>query len=766
MKKIIYMIAFMMIFMGSIVSAACDDPQIESINIKAESIETTVLVNSKHDLSDLILQVLYENGDKVEVTKSDEMTITPIDTSKLGPQDLVIKYLDYQITVEINVVAHAEDLYEVIGYEKPREFVQFEDSVRSASKTNDVEFMLGNRTYKVGDDNPFKFLPVITAINPDNIQAGGVEIPKYTSKVTIKENGIELPENFIETVVHVDNTNSTFDFTESAIGRTFEIIVQPMDMDEDASYSPIEIKVQVVDGWNVDSVAELSRVEDNANTASVWATKKQQTGIDNTKIKAIVLHKNLEIKKSDLPTSYFWTADDGVAAEHVGTLKDSYSFFTRDIPFGETFSIYGNYFSISTKNYNEEKPNDTDYIPMVSYLTHDELMGHAAIFSFGGDNEGSPGDPQGSVVIDSLSLKGNGPKDDSETGDVLKGSLIGILSSAHSTTLDNCLTRAFATHLIVDGEYDYAGADLIASHVKNSKMIDSFSAMMFAWASRSNNIENSVLKGSGGPLIIATHADAEESPQHYANINVVNSVLQTDVGGSEAWFNVTGAGEIVAQLKTFNQLIGFASNALIEQELISQIASLTHDITVQGKTVTALNFMATNMESDSVTNSDPIGSETKIVVRDGEEETIISHQKMSGNAMLNILENADIIHGSILSDSFLLECNGAYVTFDLNESDPTKLMSQLSIIITDENVLAAANVGKEEDDKYTFIPVSLYNESHEAVWQNHPLCADPTLKAIIQNEIVKFFTGNYVNTFFGGYALGATFEMFHMAPEA
>lgn len=738
---------------GSMFMSACGDPALESISVKDGSIETTLLVGSTPDWSDLVLNLNYENDETATATKTADMEISEIDTNKLGEQELVIKYKGLTTKVKIYIVAHDGDLYEYIGYQKPDAYVLYEGNTRDASTTVDTEFMIGSHRYKVGDDNPFVFLPKITAIN-QNDQT--VTVTEYTSDVVVKENGVELTGDALNAVVTIDNVHSTFDFTPDAVGRTFEITVKPVTYTDDMPYDPITFSVDVVNAWNVYNVADLSRVESNAQTAGLWADKKAATGIDTTtEIEGVVLHSDLEIKRSDLPDTMFHPANTVQGDVNIsGTLKDSMSFFTRDIDANDTFTIYGNYFTIKTCN------EGNDAIPLVEYLDHDEKFGHAAIFSFGGDNYGHPEDPQGNVVIKDLSMKGNGSREgalDDNEEPVNHKALIGIITSAQNTTIDNCLTRAFTSHVIALGDYNYVGAENIACNINNSKLIDSFQSLMLAWGSRNSNINNSVMKDSGGPLIVSTHVDAEDDTHQYANITVNNSVMESIVGGNEAWFDKNGATSIITLFKAMNQLIKGFSTAAISQNIgVDKVASFENALN-------QFNFLAVNMEDDNIFNTDVIESKTTIKDAEG---NVISQQDMN-NAIMSALCNAGYVSGSVggvgMGDNDevvenaaaapVFECGGSFVTIDLPKAmaggDP---MTGLSIIIADKAVTDAAGSA--------LVPISLEG------WESHALCANPALKAIIAEKIANFFNGDYVNVYLGGQCLGCTFQMFHLDPQA
>lgn len=727
---------------GSMFMSACGDPALESISIKEDSIETTLLVNSPEpDWKDLVLNLTYDNDDTATATKNSDMTISRIDTSVLGTQELVVTYKGLTTKIKINIVAHEGDLYEFLGYEKPDSYVLYEDSVRQAKKEGEDNFMLGTHRYKVGDDNEFVFLPKITAINQSNQT---VTVTEYTSDVVVKENGVELTGEELEAVVAIDNINSAFDFTPAAVGRTFEITVKPLNYDEEeASYDPITITVDVVNAWNVYDVANLSRVEANTNSTSLWAAKKAENNIDNTEIEGVVLHKNLEITKKDLPEGMFYgdnVTDNGKDVSN--SLKDRTSFYTRDIDANDTFSIYGNYFTISTRNTGE------DAIPLGKDFDSDDFA-HSAIFAFGGDNNYAPGDPQGRVVINSLNLVGNGFRQ-SGSESTNDGALIAVLSSAHNTTLENCITRAFTTHIITTGEYNYPTANEIALVVRNSKMFDSFSSMVYTWATRNSYIENSVLKKSGGPLVMATHPRAKEHPEYFSNINIKDSVIENYVGGSEAWFQKTGAAAIISYLRVISGLLEQTSAGLVGNiEGIENISSFT---TNGGA---AINFLSCNLGEDTVMQSDPIKSSN--IIKDA-EGNVINEQDMK-DELIAMLDNTD----PRMTAMPIFKAGSVYVTLDPGslteiEESPLPIPGGLALIYVAQS---EAEVQLLQGSPIALIAL---NDLLNPATQSGQLYL--AFKDKVDAMLVEFMNSDYINMFYNGPRLGATFEMFHTAPQA
>ena len=776
MKKTFYSVAVMVVmFFSSLFLSACGDPAITGISVKSGTLGEYTIVDTNYSLEDLTLKVTYDNGDVKEVPYSKDITVTGLDTSELGEQVLTVKYLDYTTTFTVTVV-ELDEFYEYLGYQKPDAYTHFEQRRNAATSNPDVEtnFSVGGETYKVGDDNPFKFLPKINAVTANG---DSVDVNRYNSVVTVKHGGAVLEGLDLAFYVSVDTKQSTFDFTEEAIGEEFEITVKPTTYEAGAPYSPITFTVEVVDGWNVDSVAELSRVEYNPtakqyvsglNGKDLWADKKAENDIVDVPINAVVIHCDLEIKRSDLPDGLFHpagTVHDG--KDLSGTLIDAMSFFTRDVNYDETFEIHGNYFSISTRNSGE------DAIPRVRHYTQDGTLSHSAVFAFGGDNEHCPRRvfnghvtedvPQGEVTINNLSLKGNGSRESGDTAEDSIGGLLGILSSAHKLTINNSLIRAFTSHVLTTGSFDYndIAGDLIidgagpseemAVHINDTKMIDSFTTMMLAWGTRNTYINNSVMKAAGGPLIIATHPnDDDNHPNYTSNITAKDSEMENKVMGSEAWFSLTGAGEVITQLKAVNELIKGLSQGLSAGGLdIDKVTSLTDSLE---KDAGLINFLTCSMGDDTVFEDKAISSSTTLK---DENDEIIAELDMSNPFIGNILANG-------LFNGFIFECGGVFATLNASMNDLLLLIDKQTLIDAgiEESLLDEkfpTMFSKEEGDPDKVIGISMMT------WNNHELCEEPSIMGVLAGMITRFFNADYYNVMLGN-VLGCTFELFHLDP--
>lgn len=763
MKKKLYSFAMIMVMMlVSLIMTACGDPKPTKIEIDKNSVETTIEIGSEHILNNLKIIVTYDNGDTEEHTKNDKMEITEINPNVLGKQDLKVKYLGLEAKLEINVEEPGPEVSteDIVGYAKPKAYVDgFEYNNSEAGKdiynaNNDKKFAKKSNYYKVGDDNPFVFLPRVEAMDDEGDTR---EIKRYLSDVTVKQNGVVLTGDDLTDMVEIDNVNSTFDFTQEAADENavFEITVKPDGMPSDATYDPITITVQVVDGWNAYTTADLSRMDNCAKTQTIWADLKTKNKISNDKINGIVLHSDMVLTKQDIPSLYIYGAgekynnNDGKGEIDVaGSLIDSTSLYTIDVDPTDTFSIYGNFYTIRTEN---EGPNA---FPLVKAFSHDGQFGHAALIAVGGDNKYWPADAnnQGNFYMENLSLKGNGSQ--AETSDENKGGLIGILTSAKDTTIENCLLRAFGTHIIALGtssDYPTLPAFETECSVKNTKMIDSYSSMFMAWGSQENTIQNSVMKQSGGPLVIATHVWHDENSgayynDMYANVKVEDSILDAPVLGNEAWFASSGAGEVIGTFNAFDMLFkNFSSEFTGDDKDGKEIKS--GFVGSHGE----YNFQVVTMGADSIFNTRPIASETEVTV-DGE----VKAQQAMGDPFVAAFKTAllatEQVEDGINTFPPMFKAGNVFITLDIAKGSAAD--QGLALLITDPTILAAAASQNPFNDA-GFLPLSLdENLTSNPVYLGY--------KTQIDAMLTEFFTAEHVSVFLNGQILGCTFQMHHL----
>lgn len=452
-------------------------------------------------------------------------------------------------------------------------------------------FITENSSYKVGTDNPFRFMPAIDAYT-ESLDIIPLTSYHSVSHVDILETSgfRELVANEIESFVTVDNVNSTFDFTEGAIGHKFKLRVLP-----DSSYytfpntiKELSFEVEVIEGYNVHTVAELSML-DNHNP--LWTEYKVAHGLSmDQKPKGIILHNDIKITKDDIPSGFLYTANDVVEArmkdlslyrapevpeeaDHsqdylriIGSLKDFVSIYVHDTSPEETFIFEGNYFSL-----------DGSAIPVVRKFRDKAVNdaqssegSHSQLFAFPGDGRGEltdvgegsggealdvvvPADPQteqGNVIMRNISAIGNGGR---ENSGLSNGGLIFTKSAAKNITWENIIARNMAVAFFSRSSIE--GNSPVSSYINYCKAYDSYSTMVYYWGSANNYANNSILKRSGGSLFISDEifTEGEDAENDYpnrsfANLTTVNCELDASVTGGEPWFESHGASSEISSL--------------------------------------------------------------------------------------------------------------------------------------------------------------------------------------------------------------------------
>lgn len=738
MKKVLYSIALMMVAVfSSVLLTACGDPEPTKLEIVATSVENPTLVNQPHDLSGLKVVVTYDNGDKKTVDKNNDMTITPINVNQLGEQTLTVKYLGLTATLKVEVVATEGDLYSILGFNKPKfqtdwAFARLQHTDNSATADFDeteLNFVDRTQSYKVGDENPFIYLPIITALNDEG---DDIELGAYTSKVTVelKEGSTytKLEGAALEAAVEVDNTKSSFDFKQAAVGKTYRITVEPANNPNEVP--ELSIEVEVVDGFNVHNIAELSAMDNNQRAVDDWAEYKAAHGITQTAQDGIVLHGNLEVTANDIPKSYIYNYNengdnlDGATAENDGTLKYKKTIYCRDAQ--TPFTVYGNYFTVDT----HKIPYSVDY--------PDAEFGHTYIFGFGGDDEECPGTKQAACRVESIYMIGNSNKDDSTQ---LRGGNNGIISSSENLVINNMVSRAFLTHFsTVDSvACSYSGAMYnydVKTTIQNSNMYDSYSMMGFAWGDVEVEINDCTFKRAGGPTVMATQVverhevtegegEGATTREEIDNIRapkvtVNGGTTQSYLAGTEGWFDLTpGAADAVrGQILPLSVSIHQATTLLAAQlnpmfeGMGAPLVMPVKKLTTNDGGLDKLNLVSLLLSNADNPIASPYGLESEFIIAGATPEAPKCY-----NDPLDKIAPVYAALKSVFGAAPFFEANGVVMTTDMSTF----------YVVKDGNV---------------------YNIQTPADVQ------------VVAEDIVKFFSADYMNLYMGGTGLACTLEMF------
>ena len=520
-----------------------------SFEVVEGTLDTTVKVGEPVVLDNIQLRVTYDDESVQTISKNSDMIFSTVDTTTAGQKTLTITYRGISVNVTITVEENLPT-YAVTSFEAPE--------IASLFVTNSQKFNLQDNTYKVGDDNAFVFKPLIMGSimnGTEVVEVGILDYVPTTFKIEQKNGAdyTELSGDSLTNAVTIDEQNYTFDFSDSAVGNSYRITLSA---ETNSGTSNVSFEFEIVDGYNIQSKAELSIIDNNAKTQDDWAELKTQNNVPSVNPNAVVIHGSYVLTDADVPSNYYYYKGDNDLGDRfdevVGTLRNWKSIYSHDTPSGTTYTIYGNYNTIDASAI---AITECDII--TANTDDNQATGHSALFSFGGDNDDAPGTVQGDVVVDSLILVGNANRTENPK---LKGGLMMVLTNSNDTLIKNVVSSSWVTNMVA-----HANADTWenSTHILECNFSDSFSNMFYYYGLKNNYIENSNLVGSGGPLLALTHVNPHEESSKWSNVEVKNSHLETWVNGTEAWFQINKASGAATQVFAMDQLFSGTSQAAI-----------------------------------------------------------------------------------------------------------------------------------------------------------------------------------------------------------
>ena len=538
------------------------------------------------DVDALTVTVTYLDGTVVTLTK-DKLTLGDFSTATVGKVIVSVSFTDevnaeeYHTSFELEII---EPKKAVTAFEKPDSLSAFDSDNKSAGKTQygqpgfSGEFAVGNQLYVIGDDNAFVMIPTLTV--DDN--GADKDLEKFFADVDIYVfNGIEyvLAEksaststNFTYTVnseliATVDTYNGEYQF--AAPFESVKISVKPSSeyYTNTESFNAVVLEATVIDAYNVYTADELSVVDNTGRQE--WIDFKTELGLAGIAPAGIVLHNDISVKYTNVPSSFFYQSNETVQYRNTVTgeireysniagmnyLIDGISIYERVST--SDFTIQGNFFTINVGDF-----------PLIASPS---IFGDTADKDYGSDYSNASffrfatiTDPWVSsdavpvkcnVVIDNLALIGNAGRDNwvvekvhgesvsSATELVTAGGLIMIKSSLHGVvTLNNVINNSFFIAYFPD----YQGT----MYVNSSKCYDSYQNAAFVWADSHFEINDTYINGTGGPIIIAQSVQPDSQGPHYSpEAHLNNTKIETHLTGDEVWFKSIGATTIVGDIK-------------------------------------------------------------------------------------------------------------------------------------------------------------------------------------------------------------------------
>ena len=563
MKKVLmFLLTLLMVFSLSMTLACKPDEQSSTKEKVITSVEylsgmpTSVFLSTSPSLANFKVKITYDDGTTEEVAYSNDNKAdfsVECDTSEIGETDVTVTYKEYSFDFTLEV------FMDIKAVNAPSFLTYF-----NKQKAEDSSFKDKTHVYTVGDDSAFFFSPVVyTMIDGAPVsldEPGEVEV---VASLSVLNGEAYEPVSDMATYVEFNGKKASFDFNESATGKTFKIAVYPVGLTdaqmENLSTYTKEIEINVVDGYNVYNANDLL-LWDNKNADVAALRVKNGLTVDANSVKSLVLHSNIFITANDLPSSYFYHEDaepevfDGLSDEKQtlleGSLKDSLELLTRELGKTDTFDFEGNYFTIDTSAvpYIMMERNDSDMS-----IAPTSIVSHAVMFSVDGVATQDGTDSNENFTVNNVDFIGNLNRQENI---VSSGGLMLMKARKARGQCENLVAKRWYTTVFI--EQNATGHDVL---VNNCILEDSYNCLIYVWGGIIN-ITNSRVYGAGGPAIIADHCYSKESNKGRtgsggwtSDITVdENSTIASYVTGQEAWFAEFNATPAAAQIVNLDAL--------------------------------------------------------------------------------------------------------------------------------------------------------------------------------------------------------------------
>lgn len=430
------------------------------------------------------------------------------------------------------------------------------------------KFMDKTKNMIVGDDNNFKFKPIVKFVDENDLP---VEVNDITFDIELYENKSDVYEKVVDASTYfdsLDNVNCEVNFNDAAVGKKFKIAVAPSGIEKSkASKFTKEFEIEVSDGFNVYNPKEFayfnkdrdynSEYEESTGISVIkaWEDFKVANKLTDTNEKnAFILQCDIEITDNDLPKEFFYhEGDKDYKAQLEGTLRDYsniyyHTFSNND----EKLGLYGNYFTLNASKISLVK-QELDYDGSVTNVN--QVISHSTLFR----TEKKDGVTGESFVMRDLNLIGNSQRKE----DLALGGGI-ILHKNHSVKAlaeNNVSNSWFITYFI-----EYIDSDYV---INKCYARDSFNSFIYNYGGNVT-IKNSDMEGTGGPIIIQDHVYySSGATENIAHAVIENSRLENWVSGEEGWFQLVGATALVPGVKVLSSLFAQYGRSFVKTRKIN-----------------------------------------------------------------------------------------------------------------------------------------------------------------------------------------------------
>lgn len=551
-----FIVSFMMILCSVIILSACK-PKIESAEVKQGTLETIIVKGEELDTSKTVVIFTYTDKSTIEV-EADKLVFAEFNSNLIGTHNLKITYEDFSFEVQIKVVATEADVNAITSLSSKllTEFKANSGLQGATEEDKQTEFVNLNEPLYVGDDNAFDFRISATGLDSIGNIVTNLTRVRTIIKVELKngESFVELTGNDLENTVEIDDINTTLDFKESAIGKTYRVTVSAENVDEDyieeeAQTTSFSTELTVVDGYNVYSARDLALYD---NTHESYNNIKPT----DQSVKALILQSDINITKDDVRKDAFWTEDNPNYPTNpsaitdqtiVGTPIDSTTtgLYHRTMTSGETFDFIGNYFSVSIQDFPKMVVEWEDAQNGVNIENNEMMTAHLCVFFNTVDPSNNANGS--SVNWKNLYFIGNGELNAQAEN---SGSLVLCKANAVNFNVDNTLSHNFYISYFFNRSREF-NANEGVNTINNCKSYNAYQTFIYAWGTKSLTVMNSEFKSAGGPVIITDHScmdDDDYNTGFVSNVDFIGCTLESLVTGKEPWFITYGADKLFGQI--------------------------------------------------------------------------------------------------------------------------------------------------------------------------------------------------------------------------
>ena len=562
----------------------------------AEATEASVELNKNITIDASVLPAEADNKEIIwEVSSADEEFVTL--SSKESAQIIVIGKKVTSSPVTLTAKAKADptksksisvsvidptDVDQFVSFNDPVDYSHYKTRIE-ADNLNEVEGLsenadlakgnyfkyaagdAGKALYKVGDQGSFKFAVSGNVLLKGDSEPTVINNIETTKKLYIDNAGTYEVVDTISNYMSVADSGVDYTFTAAAAGHKFKLELQPSSKYYTKTAKLYEFEFEVVHGYNVDSLAELSLFD---NSQAAWNDYKIASGLGGVTAQGgIVLHKDIEIVSSILPSMFveseadlakfkvdekddeyaYWktlfSSEAEADAQFVGSLKDCKAILNRDTK-TEDFSFEGNFFSVDCS----------------SLKTIADLSGgfggdgsHTSLFNINNLDmiDGAVGPSSASQLHDitmrNFTVKANGglvTLPDDSLSEFEKGGLIAFKMDSARVHVENAIvTQAFTAFMMFDDQ-DHHLTEFEADRVIG---YDSYNSVFYVHGTDANTLSNAWVNKAGGPLVLLDENNSEGSKTYSeANMDCTNCYMHNLVTGTEPWFaGHTGATAMV-----------------------------------------------------------------------------------------------------------------------------------------------------------------------------------------------------------------------------